>query len=266
MTDTSNMGPAAAAAAAAAPPPPADPGPPPAADGAPVDYKAYWEQEKAERIRERNLYRPVQRIVEGLDPEQVAAIQNLAEMARAGDVNGIVDWSLETATNLTGADLASIAAQRTQARIAGQQQPPAFQQPAPQQPSQGGFNVPPPQPAPPANIEAIIEQKVAEAQTIAQIRQQVTSELNAAGYSPDDAFGQAIIRHAQMNRVPVAEAITWFNGQLAARQQATQQALAAAAGQVPAPAPTGAPAGSAPSGATTRDKIIARVEGWGRSA
>lgn len=286
MSDTSTAVPLDAGAPPAAAPGVADalagqqaPVVPDAGGAPPPDYKAYWEQEKAERIRERNLYKPAQRILEGLDPDQLSALQGLAEMTRAGDAQGIVEWALATAQNVSGNDLASLVAARQQNPY-GQQQPqfPQQQMPQgqfpgqqfPQQPGQfpqqfpqqtpqvpGGFNLAP-QSQP--DVAELVTQKVAEVMAVNEAKAQVRSELQAAGYTPEDPFGQAIIRHAMQTGVRIPEAAAWLSAQLAARAALQQQALAAAGAAVPTPAVNGAPAGAQPTGEMTpKQSAIARL-------
>lgn len=254
-------------------------------DGGPDtrDFRALWEREKNERIRERNLYRPAQRIMDGLEQDQIESLQGLAEMARAGDASGIVEWALATAQNLSGQDLAALAAARNAqyqqqqyapqpGQYPGQQFPPQpgqFQQPGqfpqqqvPGQPPQfqrvpGGFGLAEPQAKDQA--EVVREMVQAELRT-AEMRQQIVSELQAAGYTPNDPLGQAVIRHAMMNGVTVTEAAKWLNSQLAARQQQAQGALAAAGAETPQPAPVGAPAANAPATLSPKESAMARLQ------
>ena len=289
MSDTSTAVPPDAGAPPAAAPGVADalagqqaPVAPDAGGAPPADYKAYWEQEKAERIRERNLYKPAQRILEGLDPDQLSALQGLAEMTRAGDAQGIVEWALATAQNVSGNDLASLVAARQQNPY-GQQQPQFpqqqmpqgqfpgqqfpqqgqfSQQPFPQQGQQvpqvpGGFNLGQQQPP---DVAELVTQKIAEVMAVNEAKAQVRSELQAAGYTPEDPFGQAIIRHAMQTGVRIPEAAAWLSEQLAARAALQQQALAAAGAAVPPPAVNGAPAGAQPTGEMTpKQSAIARL-------
>ena len=233
--------------------PPADP-----AASAPVvapelDFKALYDQEKAERIKERNLYRPAQQALRDLDEPTVQAITSLAEMARSGDTDAIVEWSLATAQNLTGSDLATVIAARQNAGTPT----PAPQAAAPQP---GGFQQQPGQaPIDHETINQRIREGVQSEMHAANLRQQITSEIAAAGYDVGTPTGLAIIRYAQASNGTVAEAIKAIEADVVANTARRQQALAAAAGQVPGVAPAGAAPGSAPADMTNRERALNRL-------
>jgi nucleotide-binding universal stress UspA family protein len=207
------------------------------------DYQALLEQEKAHRVRERNLYRDAQRILGDLDDGSVNAIKALAEMVRRGDTDGITEWALATAQNVSGKDLAEMIAARQQspaepAPLVGQQQAPAPAAPSPDQ----------------------IREMVAEQVRVQNLAAQITAEMQSAGYAPGDPAGQVIIQYARANGVPINEAIEWFEADAAARVAQRQQRLAQVAAQTPAPAPDGAPAATEPAkDLTPAEKAMARL-------
>jgi len=206
------------------------------------DFRALWEQEKAERIKERNLYRPVQRILSDLDAESVSAISALSELVRRGDTDGITEWALATAQNVSGKDLAEI--------IAARQQAPATPPLASQQQA----------PAPPAPNPDQIREMVAEQVRVQNLAAQITAEMQSAGYTTKDPAGQVIIAYARAEGVPISEAIEWFEAEAAARVAQRQQRLAQVAAQTPAPAPDGAPAATEPAkNLTPAEKAVARL-------
>lgn len=221
-----------------------DQGAPPAAE---QDYKALWEQEKSERIKERNLYRPVQRILSDLDTESVSAISALAEMVRRGDTEGITEWSLATAQNVSGKDLAAIIAARQNG-----QQPTTIGQPAAEPPAPASFD--------PAQIEEMVQKAAAEQVRVAALAAQIKSELDSSGYAQGDPATQVIIQYARQNNVPINEAIEWFETDAAAKVAQRNQRLAQVAATTPPPAPDGAPAGTAPApDMSPKDKAILRL-------
>lgn len=219
------------------------------------DYETLYKQEVQERIRERNLYRPVQQILRDLDENTVQAIQNLADLARNGDTSGIVDWSLATAQNLSGGDLASVIAARQTGNAAPQQQPQqelaqTIQQQAPA--------------IDPEMMRAMIQQEAAQQFRVQTLVQQITSELAQAGYDPADPSGQTIIRYAQINNVPIKDATQWFESDVQQRVISRASAAAGVAAQTPQLAPTGSAPGSAPSNMTPAEAAKARLEGYRR--
>lgn len=229
-------------------PPPAEPAAPPPAASAEPDYKALWEQEKSERIRERNLYKPVQQMLRDLDDDAVSAISNLTELARRGDTEGIIDWSLSTAQNVSGSDLAALIARRqgtqVQTPMIPQQQAPAT--PAPVLQQQGIPNAETQRALDVETARQIAREEAAEFAKVQAAISQVTAVLDQAGYPVDSPAGQTIIHWANVNGKSPQEAIAWYNADLDARAAARTAALAAAANGTPQPAPTGAPAGSSP--------------------
>lgn len=221
-------------------------GTPPAGE---QDYRALWEQEKSERIKERNLYRPVQRILSDLDTESVSAISALAEMVRRGDTEGITEWSLATAQNVSGKDLAAIIAARQNGQ-APAAAPGATSQ-APEAPQQV---------IDPEMIRRMVEETAAEQVRVSSLAERISAEMAQAGYTPRDPAGQVIIQYARQNNVPINDAIEWFEADAAARVAQRNQRLAQVAAATPAPAPDGAPAGTAPApDMSPKDKAMARL-------
>lgn len=218
-------------------------GAPPAGE---QDYRALWEQEKSERIKERNLYRPVQRILSDLDTESVTAISALADMVRRGDTEGITEWSLATAQNVTGKDLAAIIAARQNGQAPADQP-----QSAPATPQQV---------IDPEMIRQMVAETAAEQVRVSNLAERISATMEQAGYTPRDPAGQVIIQYARQNNVPINEAIEWFEADAASRVAQRNQRLAQVAAATPAPAPDGTPAATAPApDMTPRDKAMARL-------
>lgn len=216
----------------------------------------WFEKEKQNNIRMRNLYKRGDDLLRELDEPSQEAIVAIAEMARNRDVDGIIDWALGTVENLTGGDVAAAIARRQ-----GGQAPQPFQQ----QPAAGpGFNQPPS--TAPVDLDMVKQLAAEEARSIMrqeQFRAQVDNELRSAGYPPEHPAGQAIIRYAAVNNAPISAAIQWFETDLSRHFAARQQALATAAGQVPAPSPTGAPAAGEGVNMTPRERAMRRLTGGG---
>lgn len=198
-----------------------------------VDYQARYQEEKDGRIRERNLYRPAKQLLDGLDADQQNAMLSIAEMARTGDTDGIVAWALDTATNLSGGDLAAAIAKR---QAAGTQQAAA---PATQQPAAG---------LDPDTVARMINDTLTQRENVAQGKAFVSAELAKGGFDLDSAHGATIVRYCQQNGLPPADGVAWYKGELGRLMQSQQAAApgAAAAVALAQAAPTGAPAGGAP--------------------
>ena len=228
-----------------------------APEGAPAqDYKALYEQEKDHRNRERNLYRPVQNMLRDLDEGSIQAIQQLADAARNGDADAIVDWSVATIQTVTNSsDVAAvIAARQNGATPQSLGAPAPAAEPAAVAPQMS-----------PDELRQMVQQEAAAQIRVQALVAQIETELSSSGYSSSDPAGQTIIRYAQQNNVPVSEAIQWFDTDVQTRAMQRAQGLAAAAAQTPAPAPAGAPVGSAPNeNLTPAQMAMKRLEGYNR--
>lgn len=226
---------------------------PPAADGQPVDWQAKYQAEVQDRIRERERYKPVSQTFSRLDQGTAQAIMSLAEAAAEGDMDYIATWAEETHRNLTGSEIA--------ARVAAQQGATGGMQPAPTAPAT------PPASAPamtPEQIAAMVRAETEQAMRRNEMIQQINGELATAGYPVGTPAAQAILAYAQQTRLPIPDAVAWYNADLQQQFQRYQQGLTGAAGQMPPPAPNGNPAAPL-TGASPRDRAIARLAG-GQSA
>ena len=226
--------------------------PNPQGDTVPRDW---FEKEKQNNIRLRNLYKRGDDLLRELDEPSQEAIVAIAEMARNRDVDGIIDWALGTVENLSGGDVAAAIARRQ-----GGQVPQPFQQ----QPQRPGFNqAPDVAPLDRDEVARMVQEQARQIVRQEQLRTHVESQMRAAGYAPEHPAGQAILRYASVNNAPLEDAIQWFENDLATRMAARQQALTGAAGQVPPPSPTGAPAAGEGVNMTPRERAIRRLTGGG---
>lgn len=218
----------------------------PGAPAAPKDYEALYQQEVRERIAEREKYKPFTQTFGRLDPASQQAIQALAAAAADGDTDAIAQWSASTYRNLTGSEIAAqVAAAQT-----GQ---------APAAPLGGE---PPAQaPVAPAGLTAEqVADMVARQISMADMARQITAELNGAGFTPESPGGRAIIAYAQQTKLPIADAVAWYNADVIAQYNRITAAGAQVVGQTPPPAPGGAPAAGT-SGATPRERALSRLQG-----
>jgi hypothetical protein len=232
---------------------PIEPTPEPAPAELPPTDDAGWEAryraEVADRIKERNLYKPAQKMLNDLDEDSRAELIRLAEMARQGDREGIIDWSLQTAEAASGKDVAALIAERQRAAQGND--------PAPS-------TATPPTPAAPTaeEIAEMVRSEMARANALEAGKQQVASELDAAGYNVKSAPGQTIIQYAFSNNCDIATAVQWFENDTATAVLNRQRAAAAAAGSIPGTTPVGAPVGTIPDNSTPAEKATARLKAW----
>lgn len=219
-----------------------------------VDWQARHAAEVADRVRERNLYKPATRLLEGLTADQQRALIDLAERVRDGDSEAILDWSEQTIAAVGGgASAADVIAARQQARHAATTA------------AATGVPAAPPTPAgvTPEQIQALVEQGI-NANTL---RQQVQTTLATAGFPMGTAAGDVILRHCYLNRdagMTPEQGIEWYRGELAKHAGGVQAAAAAGAqaATIPAPSPVGAAAAGAPAAhLSPRERALLRLQG-----
>lgn len=244
-----------------APAAPVPEAPPAVAPVAPEGFvpKDVHDREVADRIRERNLYKPYAQAFAPLDPTEREALLGVAEMVRNGDIEGIVSWSLQTAENVSGKSAAELIAARQQATPTGQASTaPGVPAAAPAAPASEALTA--------AEVQRIIAQTLQQDRTQVQQQQanqelihKYTAQMSAEGLDVRTPEGQEVVKLCRAYDGDMARAIAVFRADQATQQQAAA-AVAAAAGQVPAPAPNGAPASAAPApNLTPRDRVIARL-------
>lgn len=225
-------------------------------------WRAKYESEKRDRQRERNLLNRPAQVFRDLSEDQIQAITDVADAARRGDNEAIIDWSLETVQSVSGMSAADLIASR-QARERGQQQPGA------QAPAQIGQQTPaatPPLDA--ASIAQLVNQEIQRTNRLNEGHRIVAETLKGRGYEMGSTHADIILRHAVQNQIEPAAAIDWYEGELDARVQQRQAAVAqavAGGSQVAAATPGAAPGGVAPStaprpDATMRENAIHRLQ------
>lgn len=213
---------------------PTEPTPAAAAPATPADYQALYEAElrkTADLINQRNLLKPAQTLLNNLDEGSKAAIMELAEAARAGDTEAILEWNLRTIQQVSGKDAATLIAERQQRE---------------------GLTGAAPTPTPDVKYltaeeaERIADQRIAARDTMQQQQAQVAQQLATHGYKLDSAVGETIIRYAVQTNCPLADAVTWFENDMATTALERARAAAAAGQAIPGTSPTGVPVATTP--------------------
>ena len=213
------------------------------------DYQALWQQEKQERIAEREKYKSIAQVMDRLDPDSRQSILSVAQAAAQGDVDAIAEWSAATYRNLRGSDIAAEIA----ARQNGQPSPQQFA-PQPQQEQQPQYLTA----EQAAAIAAEQAQKVVQTQ---QLAQQIAGKLETAGYPSQSAAGRTIIDYARNTGLPIEDAIQWYDNEMMTLWQQRAAAGQQAAGSLPPTAPSGAPAtNTLPTNLTPKERAVARLQ------
>ena len=227
------------------PAPAADPTAPAAPEG--FVSREDFDREVQKHIKERNLWKPARQALEGLDPGSRDSILQLAQLAAAGDIDGIQEWAIGTLENVSGKPAADVIAERVLRTADTRQQQPAQQQP-----------------------EYLTREQAAElARTEArreyeqvQLKAELTGIVREAGYDLSSPAGQAIVAIArgipgESPQNALRQAIEVFRSEIVGQAAAQQQAAATAAA-----APSGVPASSLPAeGMSPKDRMRLRVMG-----
>lgn len=239
------------------------PAPAPAADlnaavgNATVDWQTRYQQEVADRIKERNLYKPYMEQFKDLSDDERTAVLGLAHLVRTQDYEGVVNWSLATAENVAGRPLADIIAARQGSNGA------ATTADIGSRPTQNEQPANAPQLSPQELIAAAQEAARYEAQSTFRTQQLIVDysrQMQDAGYEPATAEGQEIIQLAKAFEGDMGKAINVFRAQQTLQSQ-QMSAAAGAAANTPSPAPTGAPLSATPaSNLTPREKMMNRLQ------
>lgn len=223
---------------------------PPAEPTDAAGWEARYRTEVTDRIKERNLYKPAQRLLADLDDGSREELIRLAEMARNQDGDGIVAWAEGTIAAISGKDIAQLVADRQKAAGLGQA-------PTPETPPSG---TPAPEPGmTPTQVADMVRKEMADAAALEAGRVRVRDELAKGGYTENSPQGQTIINYAWANKADVPTAIAWYENETATSALDRARAAAGATGQVPSPAPAGAPVGAIPNNASPRELAIARL-------
>ena len=203
----------------------------PAAPASPADYEALYRKEVADRINERNLHRPAQQLINGLDEGSRAAIMELADLARSGDTEAIIEWNLRTMQQVSGKDAAALIAERQ-----------AKEQQVGAKPTEAPADKPPTA----AEIQAMVNAEFQRAQTARDNQAAVAAEMQKSGYRLDSAVGETIIRYAVSANASLGDAIAWFENDMATTAAERAKAAVAAAASIPGSTPNGVPVASTP--------------------
>jgi hypothetical protein len=223
------------------------------AEPADVDWKARFEAEVQDRIKERERYKPVAQAFQNLHPDDARAIQDMVKAYASGDIDTATKWMIDNARTLAGDKFdaylspAQEAAITQQAHVDG-----AAQGLTPQQ------------------VEQMVEQRIQQFQ-MSQVQKQYEAQIEQTlvqhGYQPDSPLATAaIVAASKRPDLDLTAAIREVEEQVLAQAQAiaTQRAAAAGAmGNMP-PSGNGVPAVNNPvAGMSPRERALARLEANG---
>ena len=243
----------------APPPTPIDTAPvdPPAVAGGDEDWRVKYEREVEHRKRERNLFAPVARIIEGLHEDDRSTLTELADAIRRQDRDYLVEFGIATAENVSGKSAAELIAARQGQQGMGTPGD-ITQRAAETQAANPGMTEEQVARAVREALAAEREEQSAE-QRKTEYLAHVTNTLTSAGIQPGTDDAVEVIQIARGLGGDVERAIRVWN----ADRQYRTVGLAAAGAQaasLPAPAPSGAPVGAAPApNMSPRERVVARL-------
>lgn len=220
-------------------------------ESAPVEADVNWEEryraEVQDRIRERERYKPIKQVFDGMHPDDAAAVQQFAQAWAAGDQEAAIRWMVDNAKTLAG--------DRFTDYVQGQQQ---VVNNAVAQGQAAGLT--------PEAVQQLVQQQLAQYQEQQQIEAytvEIDQQIRAMGLEPETPLAHAVIL-AATNRedLSLEAAYAEMQNEILRQAQAIVEQRRAAGAAMPPASPNGAPGIVAP-GASPRERAMARLQQQG---
>ena len=218
------------------------------ASSADVNWEDKYRSEVADRVKERERYKPIAQTFAKMHPDDARAVQEFANAFASGDTDTAVRWMVDNAKTLAGERFDTFISPQAQAAI-GQQ--------AVQEGYQAGLT--------PGQVEQLVEQRMqqfAQQQVQTQYEYQIEETLAQHGLQPDTPLATAaIVAASRRPDLDLSLAIREMEDQVLA--QATQIAAqrSAAGSQMGTPIVNGqASTTFAGQNLSPRDRAMARLE------
>ena len=213
-----------------------------------VNWEDKYRSEVADRVKERERYKPIAQTFAKMHPDDARAVQEFANAFASGDTDTAVRWMVDNARTLAGERFDTFISPQAQAAI-GQQ--------AIQDGHSAGLT--------PSQVEQLVEQRMnqfAQAQVQTQYERQIEETLAQHGLQPDTPLATAaIVAASRRSDLDLSLAIREMEDQVLA--QATQIATkrSAAGSQMGTPIVNGqASTNLAGQNLSPRDRAMARLE------
>lgn len=224
-----------------------------------VNWEEKYRAEVADRIKEREKYKPFQQSIGRLHPDDARAINEFVSAFASGDTDTATKWMVDNARTLAGDrfDQFITPAQQNAINTAVTQQAVADGQNA-------GMSA--------QQIEQLVQnrlnetfQQMQQAQVQAQYEQQIEAQLNEYGLQPDSPLATAaIVAATKRPDLDLGAAIREMEDQVLTQAQQIAARRAAAGQQMGSPIVSGSPAVSQMGQTTSpRDRALARLEANG---
>lgn len=213
-----------------------------------INWETKYRSEVADRVKERERYKPIAQTFAKMHPDDARAVQEFANAFAAGDTDTAVRWMVDNAKTLAGERFDTFISPQAQAVI-GQQ--------AVQDGQQAGLT--------PQQVENLVEQRMnqyAQAQVQAQHEYEIEETLAQHGLQPDTPLATAaIVAASRRPDLNLSLAIQEMEDQVMAQAQEIAWKRAEAGSQMGTPILNGqASTAFAGQNMSPRERALARLE------
>lgn len=213
-----------------------------------VNWEDKYRSEVADRVKERERYKPIAQTFAKMHPDDARAVQEFANAFASGDTDTAVRWMVDNARTLAGERFDTFISPQAQAAI-GQQ--------AVQDGQSAGLT--------PDQVEQLVEQRMnqfAQAQVQTQYERQIEETLAQHGLQPDTPLATAaIVAASRRSDLDLSLAIREMEDQVLAQAQQIAAQRSAAGSQMGTPIVNGqASTNLAGQNLSPRDRAMARLE------
>ena len=213
-----------------------------------INWETKYRSEVADRVKERERYKPIAQTFAKMHPDDARAVQEFANAFAAGDTDTAVRWMVDNAKTLAGERFDTFISPQAQAVI-GQQ--------AVQEGQQAGLT--------PQQVENLVEQRMnqyAQAQVQTQYEYQIEETLAEHGLQPDTPLATAaIVAASRRSDLDLSLAIQEMEEQVMAQAQEIAWKRSQAGSQMGTPIVNGqASTNFAGQNMSPRERALARLE------
>lgn len=208
-----------------------------------VNWEERYRAEVQDRIRERERYKPIKQVFDGMHPDDAQAVQQFAQAWAAGDQDAAIRWMVDNARSLAGDNFSQY--------IQGQQQ---VVNNAVAQGQAAGLT--------PEAVQQLVQQQIAQYQEQQQIQQytvEIDQTIRNLGLEPETPLAHAVIL-AATNREDLSLEAAWeeMQNDILRQAQGIVEQRRAAGQAMPTAAPNGT-AGIVAPGSSPRERAMARL-------
>ena len=209
-----------------------------------INWEERYRAEVQDRIRERERYKPIKQVFDGMHPDDAQAVQQFAQAWAAGDQEAAIRWMVDNARSLAGDNFSQY--------VQGQQQ---VVNNAVAQGQAAGLT--------PEAVQQLVQQQLAQYQEQQQIEQytvEIDQTIRNLGLEPETPFAHAVIL-AATNRddLSLEAAYAEMENQILQQAQAIVERRRSAGAAMPAASPLGT-AGVVSPGSSPRERAMARLQ------